>query len=251
MDMIKAMIYGIVEGITEWLPIRSTGHMILLERLLSFQGVGEDFFNVFDVVIQLGAIMAVVVLFWKQIWPFGLVPKEQEQWNRSGIIVKKDIWNLWLRILVSCMPAAVVGILFDDLFTALFYNPVCVAMALILFGIAFIVIERRNKKAVRDYLPNGCLYRCVSDHSGNLSGNVPVGSNDHRCIVDRRFKGSGCGVYVFPCNSCNVWCEHFKNNKAWVFVYRAGNDDRCLRGDGCIYGIHCCASIFYQLCEKA
>ena len=124
MDMIKAMIYGIVEGITEWLPISSTGHMILLERLLSFQGVGEDFFNVFDVVIQLGAIMAVVVLFWKQIWPFGLVPKEQEQWNRSGIIVKKDIWNLWLRILVSCMPAAVVGILFDDLFTALFYNPV-------------------------------------------------------------------------------------------------------------------------------
>ena len=79
MDMIKAMIYGIVEGITEWLPISSTGHMILLERLLSFQGVGEDFFNVFDVVIQLGAIMAVVVLFWKQIWPFGLVPKEPER----------------------------------------------------------------------------------------------------------------------------------------------------------------------------
>ena len=102
----------------------------------------------FDVVIQLGAILAVVVLFWSQIWPFALTKKEREKQRGTGIMTyfKKDIWILWFKILVSCVPAAVIGILFDDVFDALFYNPVCVAIALIVFGVAFIIIENWNKE---------------------------------------------------------------------------------------------------------
>lgn len=152
-EIIKAIIYGIVEGITEWLPISSTGHLILVEALIPFQtteaggAVSEDFFGMFDVVIQLGAILAVVVLFWSQIWPFALTRKEREKQGGTGIMsyFKKDIWILWFKILVSCVPAAVIGILFDDVFDALFYNPTCVAIALIVFGIAFIMVENWNK----------------------------------------------------------------------------------------------------------
>lgn len=144
-EIIKAIIYGIVEGITEWLPISSTGHLILVEQLIPFQGTSEAFFDMFDVVIQLGAILAVVLLFWKQIWPFALTKKERQGQTGLASYFKKDIWVMWFKILVSCMPAAVIGLLFDDLFTALFYNPVCVALALIVFGVAFIVIENWNK----------------------------------------------------------------------------------------------------------
>lgn len=144
-EVIKAFFYGIVEGITEWLPISSTGHLILVEQLIPFEGTSEGFFDMFDVVIQLGAILAVVILFWSRIWPFALT-KESRQ-GQTGIksYFKKDIWTLWFKILVSCVPAAVIGVLFDDVFTALFYNPTCVALALIIFGVAFIVIENWNK----------------------------------------------------------------------------------------------------------
>ena len=110
-EMIKAMIYGIVEGITEWLPVSSTGHLILLEQLLPLN-VSEDFMSMFDVVIQLGAIMAVVLLFWKKIWPF----------RRQKPIVEKNTMIMWVKILVACIPAAVVGLAFDDFFEAHFYN---------------------------------------------------------------------------------------------------------------------------------
>lgn len=145
LEIIKAIIYGIVEGITEWLPISSTGHLILVEELIPFRGVSEGFFDMFDVVIQLGAIMAVVLLFWHKIWPFALTEKERE--GRTGVMsyIKMDIMTLWFKILVSCVPAVIIGLLFDDVFDALFYNPVCVAIALIVFGIAFIVIETWNK----------------------------------------------------------------------------------------------------------
>ena len=145
LEVIKAIIYGIVEGITEWLPVSSTGHLILVEELIPFIGVSEGFFDMFDVVIQLGAIMAVVILFWSQIWPFALSAKERS--GKSGFMsfIKSDIMILWFKILVSCVPAAVIGVLFDDVFDALFYNPVCVAIALIVFGVAFIIIENGNK----------------------------------------------------------------------------------------------------------
>lgn len=144
LEILKAIIYGLVEGITEWLPISSTGHLILVEKFIPFTGTSEGFFDMFDVVIQLGAILAVVVLFWNKIWPFALTKAERQKCG-CDTIFKKDIWSLWFKILVSCVPAAVIGVLFDELFEELFYNPVCVALALIIFGVAFIVIENWNK----------------------------------------------------------------------------------------------------------
>ncbi len=138
LDILKAVLFGIVEGITEWLPISSTGHMILLEEFVKMD-ISEEFWNLFLVVIQLGAIMAVVILFWKKIWPFG-------RRKKSGkFYVKMDIIELWLKILVACVPAAIVGVLFDEKLDELFYHPWCVALALIVFGIAFIIIENKNK----------------------------------------------------------------------------------------------------------
>ena len=143
-EYLKAIIYGIVEGITEWLPISSTGHLILVEKLIPFYGVSESFFDMFDVVIQLGAILAVVILFFWQIWPFAFTQKRKAI-NGSDAVIRMDIMTLWFKIIVACLPAAVIGILFDDVFDALFYNYVCVAIALIVFGVAFIVIENWNK----------------------------------------------------------------------------------------------------------
>ena len=138
MEIIKSIIFGIVEGITEWLPISSTGHLILLNEFLKLD-VSEDFYSMFEVVIQLGAIMAVVVLFWEKIWPFYK--------KNDKVKVNKDIISLWGKILVACIPAAIIGILFDDVFEDLFYNPVCVSIALIVFGVLFIVIENKNKES--------------------------------------------------------------------------------------------------------
>lgn len=136
LEIIKAIFFGIVEGITEWLPISSTGHMILLNELVKLD-VSKEFYDMFQVVIQLGAIMAVVILFWKQIWP---VKKENDK-----LKLDNNILSLWGKILVACVPAAIVGVLFDELFEKLFYNYVCVSLALIVFGIAFIIIENKNK----------------------------------------------------------------------------------------------------------
>ena len=144
-DILKSILFGIVEGITEWLPISSTGHMILLNEYVTMN-VSAEFWEMFLVVIQLGAILAVVLLFWNKIWPFGKKTNDDPV-AKEGLLsyCKKDIWILWFKILVACVPAAIVGILFDDVFDALFYNPTCVAIALIVFGIAFLVIETRNK----------------------------------------------------------------------------------------------------------
>lgn len=147
-ELLKAVLFGIVEGITEWLPISSTGHMILLDEFVTLD-VTPEFWDMFLVVIQLGAILAVVVLFWNQIWPFGKKNNPNPA-ARSGILsyCKKDIWQMWFKIIVACLPAAVVGVLFDEFFESLFYNGVCVAIALIVFGVGFILIENRNKGAL-------------------------------------------------------------------------------------------------------
>ena len=136
LEIIKSVFFGIVEGITEWLPISSTGHMILFNELVKLD-VSDEFYEMFQVVIQLGAIMAVVILFWKQIFP---VKKEKEKF-----VLDKNILSLWGKILVACIPAAIIGLLFDEVFEKLFYNYVCVALALIVFGVAFIIIENKNK----------------------------------------------------------------------------------------------------------
>lgn len=150
-EMIKAILFGVVEGITEWLPISSTGHLILVEQFVKFTEVSSEFWSMFQVVIQFGAILAVVILYFKQIWPF--TKQKEKAIKKTGVLsyLNKNIMNLWGKILVGCIPAAVVGLLFDDVFEALFYNPFCIAIALIVFGIAFIVIEnykgkRKNKK---------------------------------------------------------------------------------------------------------
>ncbi len=143
-EILKAILFGIIEGITEWLPISSTGHMILLNEIVSLN-VSEEFYSMFEVVIQLGAILAVVVLYWNSIWPFGL--KLKEPVKDSGILkyFDKPKWIMWIKVLVACIPAAIVGVLFNDQLEALFYNYVCVAIALIVFGVAFIIVENNHK----------------------------------------------------------------------------------------------------------
>lgn len=134
-EIMKAILFGIVEGITEWLPISSTGHLILLDEFIRLDQ-SKEFKEMFDVVIQLGAIMAVVVLFWKQIFPFSFKEKP---------VIKKDIFTLWFKILVACIPAAVIGLLFEDVFDKLFYKVAIVAIVLIVVGIIFILLENKNK----------------------------------------------------------------------------------------------------------
>ena len=134
-EIFKAVILGVIEGITEWLPISSTGHMILVDQFLQL-GMSDAFKEMFFVVIQLGAIMAVVVLYWKKIFPFSFKKKP---------FVQNDIIIMWVKIVIACIPAAIVGLFFDDKINELFYNFQTVATALIVFGILFIVIENHNK----------------------------------------------------------------------------------------------------------
>lgn len=165
LDIIKAFIYGIVEGITEWLPISSTGHLILVERLIPFQNTSEGFFEMFDVVIQLGAIMAVVIIFWSKIWPFyakdnlkqkeGGIKKSATDIAIGKVAMSMDAFWMWVKIVVACIPAVVYGLVLDDVVTAYFETPVgakeipllvfVVAAMLVLVGIAFLIIEKKNK----------------------------------------------------------------------------------------------------------
>lgn len=136
-EILKVIFLGIVEGITEWLPISSTGHMILVDEFIKMN-VSDSFKEMFFVVIQLGAILAVVVLYFKKLMPI----KKTD----LGIKLDKSTMTLWYKIIVSCLPAAVIGLLFDDKIDELFYNPFIVALMLIVYGILFIVIERRKRK---------------------------------------------------------------------------------------------------------
>lgn len=137
-DVFVAVIWGIVEGITEWLPVSSTGHMILVEKFLNFQN--EEFSEMFLVVVQLGAILAVVLLFWERIWPFRFRKRDKSQ-----SVIDWKIMQMWFKIIVACLPAAIVGVLFDDLIDEVFYNEYVVAGALIIYGILFIIVENWNK----------------------------------------------------------------------------------------------------------
>lgn len=135
-DYFVAFIFGVVEGITEWLPVSSTGHMILLNEFVKLD-VSTDFWNMFLVVIQFGAILAVILLYWKTIWPLGLYKHRR----RTRIIWKKDTLMLWAKTIVACIPAGIVGVLFDDWLDAHFYNWLVVSIMLILVGAAFLVVE--------------------------------------------------------------------------------------------------------------
>ena len=134
-EILKVIFLGIVEGITEWLPVSSTGHMILVDEFIKLN-MTPEFMEMFFVVIQLGAIMAVVCLFWDKLFPFEF---------KGGFKVKNDTMNLWFKIVVACLPAAVIGLLFDDVIDEYLFNPLTVALMLIIYGVLFIVVENRNK----------------------------------------------------------------------------------------------------------
>lgn len=138
LNLLKSVLYGIIEGITEWLPISSTGHMILLDEWLKVEGIyGKSFWDLFLVVIQLGAIIAVVLCFFSKLWPFSKTKTSEEN---------KDTWKLWLNVIIACVPAAIIGLLLDDWLNEHFYNFTTVAIMLIVYGVLFIVIEIFNKK---------------------------------------------------------------------------------------------------------
>lgn len=165
LDILKSIIYGIVEGITEWLPISSTGHLILVERLIPFEGTSEGFFDMFDVVIQLGAILAVVLIFWRKIWPFycknnlkskpGGIKKSASDLAVGGVAMSMDAFRMWVKIVVACIPAVVYGLVLDDAVSEVFAKPAdgngtpiqvyVVAVMLVVVGIAFLIIENQNK----------------------------------------------------------------------------------------------------------
>ena len=136
-EMLKVIFLGIVEGITEWLPISSTGHMLLVDEFIRLD-MTDSFKEMFFVVIQLGAILAVVLLFWKKMFPFQFKDKTQP-------VVRKDIFSLWFKVVAACIPGAVVTLLFDDYVDAHFHTPLVIAAALIFYGFAFILIENWNK----------------------------------------------------------------------------------------------------------
>ena len=134
-ELLKAVLFGIVEGVTEWLPVSSTGHLILLNEFITLN-VSEAFQSMFDVVIQLGAILAVIVLFFHKLNPFALSKSPSE---------KKQTWSLWFKVVAAIIPSGVVGVLFDDWMDAHLHNGIVVSIALIVYGIAFLLVERKNQ----------------------------------------------------------------------------------------------------------
>ena len=139
LEFLKAILFGIVEGITEWLPVSSTGHMILLDEFVKLR-VSPEFYEMFQVVIQLGAILAVILLFWNKLYPFGK-QKTPEQ--------KKNTWQLWFKVVVAVLPSAVIGLVLDDWMDAHLYNYVVVAITLVIYGVAFILMEKNRQKATK------------------------------------------------------------------------------------------------------
>jgi len=135
-EILKAVLFGIVEGITEWLPVSSTGHIILLDEFIRLNA-SEEFKSMFDVVIQLGAILAVIVLFFHKLNPFCFKTKTKQE--------RKQTWNLWFKVVAAIIPSGIVGVLFDDWMDAHLHNGIVVSIALIVYGIAFILVERRNQ----------------------------------------------------------------------------------------------------------
>lgn len=139
-EVLKIIFLGIVEGVTEWLPISSTGHMLLVDEFINLN-MSDSFKEMFFVVIQLGAILAVVIIFWNKMFPFQFKDK-------SKSIIKKDIFSLWFKVVIACIPGAVITLLFDDYIEEHLHTPVVIALTLIIYGIAFILIENWNKTRV-------------------------------------------------------------------------------------------------------
>ena len=199
-ELLKTLVFGIVEGITEWLPISSTGHLILLDEFLSLKA-SDNFKEMFDVVIQLGAILAVVVIYWKKLWPFGRENNPKPLTTSGfGACVKKDILQMWCKVIVATVPAAVIGLLLDDWSQAHLYNAWTVAIMLILFGVAFIWIEKWHKNQKPKMNSIGALrYSTVLIHflsgdSGNVRGK-PAEAGEVRSAFYRHGNGDAADRY--------------------------------------------------------
>ena len=138
LNYINALILGVIEGITEWLPISSTGHLILAEEFFTLKNISPEFTEMFNVVVQLGAILAVIVLFWKKLWPFALSENKR-------IVAKKQTFSLWFKVIIAVLPAAIIGLPLDDWMDEHLHNPIVVAATLIIYGVAFIITENLFK----------------------------------------------------------------------------------------------------------
>ena len=191
-DLLRSVIYGVIEGVTEWLPISSTGHMILAEQVLQFS-FSDEFMSMFRVVIQLGAILAVVVLYFKKLWPFCRDNGRDSGFSRH---FRWPVVRLWCKILVSCLPAAVLGLLLDDWLDAHLYNSIVVALMLILYGIAFILIERRPRVPATTKLSRITYKQAVLVGGWQVLAMIPGTSRSGATIVG----GLLCGMSR-PCAS--------------------------------------------------
>ena len=226
-ELLKVIFLGIVEGITEWLPVSSTGHLILVEEFIKLN-VSEAFWEMFMVVIQLGAIMAVVVLYFKELWPF------QNQKKAKGALeryVKTDKMIMWFKIVVSCIPSIVIGLPFNDFIEAHFNNYLVVSIMLIVYGIFFILIENYNKKRTASINSvvemEDCIFNWSIPAFSSHSRNIPFRGNYHRRNSAWNFKNSCRRIYFLPCNSDHVWCKLIKTRKIWSEFHwnRSHNSD--------------------------
>ena len=177
-DILKSIVLGIIEGITEWLPISSTGHLIIADEFIKLRA-SSDFMDMFNVVIQLGAILAVVVIYFNKLWPFST--------NKENKFIKKDTFSMWFKVIVAILPAAIIGIPLDDFFEAKLHNYIVVALALIVYGVAFIFVEKRNKTlkpkvetiadiTYRDALLIGCFQALSLIPGTSRSGSTILGA---------------------------------------------------------------------------
>lgn len=248
-EIMKAVVFGIVEGVTEWLPISSTGHMILLDEFIHLD-VSPEFMEMFLVVIQLGAIFAVVLLYWNKIFPF--VYKAQQ-----GIRLKQGVLSLWSKILVACIPAAVIGLLFDDVLNAWFYNYQTVTISLIIFGIALIVIEKvNNNKQVRvtslgmvsykDALLVGlfqiiaAIFPGTSRSGATILGGMMVGLS--RIVATR--------VYLCFGNTSNARCQFVKTSEIWFSFFITRTHYFRYRNVLCVCGFNFCNHLLTFISQK-
>ncbi len=203
-EILKAVLFGVVEGITEWLPISSTGHLILLNEVVSFDlpGTAEEqaaFMEFYDVVIQLGAILAIIILFFKEIWPFGLQKKdeikikvgdlEDHYWFIAGdLVIKRDIFFMWLKIAVACVPGLVYGLLLDDWVESVTadFKPLIVGIMLVIVGIVFIIVEivkGHEKPMIRNISEITFMSAFIIGLCQLIAGILPGTSRSGACII--------------------------------------------------------------------
>ena len=234
LDFIKVVIMGIVEGITEWLPVSSTGHLILVGSVLK-PGLSDAFMEMFDVVIQLGAIMAVVVLYFHKLNPFS--PRKSER-------QKMLTWQMWIKVAIASVPAAIVGLLFNDYLDAIFYKPVPVAIMLIVYGVLFIIIEdkHRGKQDFTAYTEDAVVDRRVPDACID-SGNFKIRCDNRRSAADRSIQRDSSGIYIFPCDSGYVRSKPPEAVEIWICIFSS----RVRFPDAWVYCIIWCIYICYQV----